>query len=111
MNIQNILQLPLEQKCEQLTHYTDNCMLSTLESVFPLIISDIFGTDQPLFNGWNLCKITHDIKSREFACAFNFLLPNGTIFKIIYTLLKDFYIKYRFPLEYLPVSFSFLILI
>ncbi|KAL1452946.1 hypothetical protein WDU94_007128, partial [Cyamophila willieti] len=102
MSIQNILQLPFEQKCEQLTLYTDNCMLSTLESVYPVIVSDIFGTDQPSFNGWNLCKLAHDIKSREFTCAYNFLAPNGTIFKIIYTLLKDFYIKYRFPLEYLP---------
>uniref|UniRef100_A0A8D8S008 Sphingomyelin phosphodiesterase 4 n=1 Tax=Cacopsylla melanoneura TaxID=428564 RepID=A0A8D8S008_9HEMI len=104
MKIQSILQLPFEQKCEQLTQYLDNCMLSTLESVFPIIISDIFGTDQPSFNGWNLCILAHDIKSRDFAAAHNFLAPNGTIFKVIYTLLKDFYIKYRFPVEYLPAD-------
>lgn len=106
MHLQTILQLPFEQKCAQLAIYTDQCMLSTLESVFPVIISDIFGTDQPGgFNGWNLCKHSNNLNSRDFVAAFNFLSPNkGTIFKIIYTLLQDFNIKYRFPFEYLPVS-------
>jgi sphingomyelin phosphodiesterase 4 len=70
-----------------------------LQMVLPQLLESLFGlTDQM---GWGLRTLHRN--THEFNALFSFLHPQGAMFSLCYRLLTD-YVKYEFPLTYLPVS-------
>ena len=70
--------------------------------VLPHLLENIFGlTNQ---TGWGLRTIYRNCQPLEFEKLFRFLEPNGPVFRLCYKLLAECYVKYEFPLTYLPVS-------
>ena len=73
-----------------------------LQHVFPILIDSLFGITDNI--GWGLHTISLKKYPQEYEVLCNFLSPQGPIFSLCYKLLPDCYLKYNFPVSYLPVS-------
>ncbi|XP_046680613.1 sphingomyelin phosphodiesterase 4 isoform X2 [Homalodisca vitripennis] len=98
--MQQVLQQPLQYRCDQITHWVDECTNKDLEYALPDIIEDIFGISNRV--GWGLLNIEYTLNPQEYDLLFKFLHPNGPMFRLCYKLLSDPYIKYKFQLSFLP---------
>lgn len=67
------------------------------------MIHSLFGINDNI--GWGLHSINAKKNPQEYDTLCYFLGPMGPIFSLCYKLLPDCYLKYNFPVSYLPVSF------
>jgi hypothetical protein len=75
--------------------------LKELHQLFPCLLSSIFGYNGTI--GWGL-KLCHKTKHpREFQHGYDFLSPQGDIFKLIEKLNENG-LFYKFPIKCLPHS-------
>lgn len=102
IRVQRYLNLPLVQRCSELAVLIDESSTTELQHVFPIIIDSMFGITDNI--GWGLHNITYKKNPQEYEMLYNFLSPHGPIFSLCYKLLPDCYLKYNFPISYLPVS-------
>ncbi|KAK5644338.1 hypothetical protein RI129_005638 [Pyrocoelia pectoralis] len=101
-NFGQALMKPLEERCADLTVFIDRANLKDLHSIFPMLIDGIFG---PLSGEcWDLRNIRENDPLKVFESVRQFLSPQGSIFKLIYSLLKDPLLKFSFNLNYLPMK-------
>ncbi|XP_064620339.1 sphingomyelin phosphodiesterase 4-like isoform X2 [Lineus longissimus] len=73
-----------------------------LHTIFPQLLEHIFGcVGQP---GWGLHHIYKSSYSHghDYNAVRNFLAPSGPIFKLVYKLQADDYLRYEFPISQLP---------
>lgn len=95
------LNLPLIERCRELENLIDELSTTELQLVFPALIDSIFGVTNNI--GWGLHNINLTKNPHEYEAFLNFLGPTGPIFSLCYKLLPDCYLKYNFPVSYLPV--------
>lgn len=100
--VQAYLTLPLVQRCRELALLIDALSTTELQHVFPVLINSLFGISDNV--GWGLHTISLKKYPQEYEVLCNFLSPQGPIFSLCYKLLPDCYLKYNFPVSYLPVS-------
>ncbi|XP_046389707.1 sphingomyelin phosphodiesterase 4 [Ischnura elegans] len=98
--IYNALSKPLQYRVEDIVTVLEQCSNKELQSVYPILLESLFGTNDTY--GWNLRNVYNNQNPREFDLLFQFLHPNGPIFRACYKLIGDSYLKYDFPLSYLP---------
>ncbi|XP_031778842.1 sphingomyelin phosphodiesterase 4 isoform X1 [Nasonia vitripennis] len=98
--VQAYLTLPLVQRCRELALLIDALSTTELQHVFPVLINSIFGISDNV--GWGLHTISLKKYPQEYEVLCNFLSPQGPIFSLCYKLLPDCYLKYNFPVSYLP---------
>ncbi|KAG8225486.1 hypothetical protein J437_LFUL009479 [Ladona fulva] len=98
--IYNALSEPLEFRVQDIVNVLDQCSNKELQSIYPILLESLFGTNDTY--GWNLRNIYSNQHPRDFDLLFRFLHPNGPILKLCYKLINDAYLKYDFPLSYLP---------
>lgn len=70
--------------------------------MFPALIDSIFGVTNNI--GWGLHNISFTKNPHEYEAILHFLGPKGPIFSLCYKLLPDCYLKYDFPVSYLPTK-------
>ncbi|EFN60972.1 Sphingomyelin phosphodiesterase 4, partial [Camponotus floridanus] len=97
---QRYLNEPLIERCRNLAILIDESSTTELQLVFPLLIDSLFGIVDNI--GWNLHSITLKKNPQEYEALCNFLNPQGPMFSLCYKLLPDCYLKYNFPISYLP---------
>ncbi|KAL6430906.1 hypothetical protein ACFW04_007007 [Cataglyphis niger] len=97
---QKYLNEPLIERCRNLAILIDESSNTELQLVFPLLIDSLFGIVDNI--GWNLHCITLKKNPYEYEALCNFLSPQGPMFSLCYKLLPDCYLKYNFPVSYLP---------
>ncbi|XP_072762295.1 sphingomyelin phosphodiesterase 4 isoform X4 [Anoplolepis gracilipes] len=97
---QRYLNEPLIERCRNLAILIDESSTTELQLVFPLLIDSLFGIVDNI--GWNLHSITLKKNPQEYEALCNFLSPQGPMFSLCYKLLPDCYLKYNFPISYLP---------
>ncbi|XP_029664272.1 sphingomyelin phosphodiesterase 4 [Formica exsecta] len=97
---QKYLNEPLIERCKNLAMLIDESSTTELQLVFPLLIDSLFGIVDNI--GWNLHSITLKKNPHEYEALCNFLSPQGPMFSLCYKLLPDCYLKYNFPISYLP---------
>lgn len=97
---QRYLNEPLIERCRNLAILIDESSTTELQLVFPLLIDSLFGIVDNI--GWNLHSITFKKNPQEYEALCNFLNPQGPMFSLCYKLLPDCYLKYNFPISYLP---------
>ncbi|XP_026291595.1 sphingomyelin phosphodiesterase 4 isoform X2 [Frankliniella occidentalis] len=118
--LQLALQNPLQYRCEEITRIIDELGTKELQNALPLLLADLFGvSSQSLSNanttssgGWGL-RIRTVMQSNEFTdynVLYQFLHPQGPLFRLLYKLLQDCHLKYEFPLQWLPARIKHLIL-
>ncbi|KAI4503032.1 hypothetical protein M0802_002076 [Mischocyttarus mexicanus] len=100
IRVQRYLNMPLVQRCNELAMLIDESSTTELQHVFPMIIDSLFGITDNI--GWGLHCITYKKNPQEYEILYNFLSPLGPIFSLCYKLLPDCYLKYNFPVSYLP---------
>ncbi|XP_046830955.1 sphingomyelin phosphodiesterase 4 isoform X4 [Vespa crabro] len=100
IRVQRYLNMPLVQRCSELAVLIDESSTTELQHVFPIIIDSLFGITDNI--GWGLHNITYKKNPQEYEMLYNFLSPHGPIFSLCYKLLPDCYLKYNFPVSYLP---------
>ncbi|KAK2581186.1 hypothetical protein KPH14_007988 [Odynerus spinipes] len=100
IRVQRYLNLPLVQRCSELAILIDESSTTELQHVFPIVIDSLFGITDNV--GWGLHNITYKRNPQEYETLYNFLSPHGPIFSLCYKLLPDCYLKYNFPVSYLP---------
>ncbi|XP_014609205.1 PREDICTED: sphingomyelin phosphodiesterase 4 isoform X2 [Polistes canadensis] len=100
IRVQRYLSMPLVQRCHELAMLIDESSTTELQHVFPMIIDSLFGITDNI--GWGLHYITYKKNPQEYEILYNFLSPLGPIFSLCYKLLPDCYLKYNFPISYLP---------
>ncbi|GJQ83344.1 hypothetical protein Trydic_g18129 [Trypoxylus dichotomus] len=93
---------PIQSRCADLTALFQKGSLRDLQTVFPVLIDNIFGPQGTL--SWDLRTITATVKSHDFLALQQFFSPCGPFFQLIYGLLKDSYIKYDFSVAILPMK-------
>lgn len=98
----NALSGPLQQRCGELTILFDRANPKDLQHIFPILIERIFGLNGSV--GWGLRSITCETNNRDFNILHHFLGPLGPVFRLIYKLLGDGFVRYDYPLSQLPVS-------
>lgn len=98
---QRLLNTPLFERCRGLAILIDESSTTELQLVFPLLIESLFGIVDNV--GWGLHSITMKKNPQEYEVLCHFLGPMGPIFSLCYKLLPDCYLKYNFPVSYLPV--------
>jgi sphingomyelin phosphodiesterase 4 len=103
-----VLQQPIHIRCDSIARWVEECTNKDLENLLPDIVEDIFGVSNRV--GWGLMNIEYSLNPGEYDLLLKFLHPNGPMFRLCYKLLSDPYIKYKFPLSFLPVSTQFSIL-
>lgn len=101
---QAYLCLPLVQRCREIALLIDELSITELHYVFPILIDSLFGITDNV--GWGLHSICLKRYPQEYEVLCNFLSPQGPLFSICYKLLPDCYLKYNFPVSYLPVSIN-----
>ncbi|XP_032686801.1 sphingomyelin phosphodiesterase 4 isoform X2 [Odontomachus brunneus] len=97
---QRYLNAPLVERCRDLAVLIDESSTTELQLVFPLLIDSLFGITDNI--GWGLRNVTLQKNSQEYEALCNFLGPQGPMFSLCYKLLPDCYLKYNFPVSYLP---------
>lgn len=95
---------PINLRCAELTLMIDKCSSKDLQTLFPSLVENIFGTNGGV--SWGIRNITAASPGNEFNTLVHFLGPLGPIFRLIYKILADTQIKYEYSLMHLPVSFS-----
>ncbi|XP_011506496.1 PREDICTED: sphingomyelin phosphodiesterase 4 [Ceratosolen solmsi marchali] len=98
--VQAYLLLPLVQRCKELATLIDELSTTELQHIFPVLIDSLFGISDNI--GWGLHTISLKKYPQEYEVLCNFLSPQGPIFSLCYKLLPDCYLKYNFPVSYLP---------
>lgn len=106
MKLQNALNFQIEYRCDEIARIIEEFGSKELQNAYPFIIESLFGISNQI--GWGLRCTYRKNHSREFDILFRFLHPQGPLMKLAYKLLSDPYVKFEFPLEYLPVSFILL---
>lgn len=101
IRLQRYLTLPLVQRCKEIATLIDESSTTELQHVFPILIDSLFGITDNV--GWGLHSITFKKNLQEYETLCNFLNPLGPVFSLCYKLLPDCYLKYNFPVSYLPV--------
>ncbi|KAF7990193.1 hypothetical protein HCN44_011485 [Aphidius gifuensis] len=96
------LNLRLIERCRELENLIDESSTAELQLVFPALIDSIFGLTNKI--GWGLHNISLTKNPHEYEAFLNFLGPTGPIFSLCYKLLPDCYLKYDFPVSYLPTK-------
>ena len=96
------LSLPLVERCRELAILIDDLSTNELQHIFPIIIDSLFGITDNI--GWGLHTISLKTYPQEYEVLCIFLNPQGPIFSLCYKLLPDCYLKYKFPVSFLPVS-------
>ncbi|XP_012146579.2 sphingomyelin phosphodiesterase 4 isoform X3 [Megachile rotundata] len=102
IRLQRYLSLPLVQRCKEIATLIEESSTTELQHVFPILIDSLFGTTDNI--GWGLHSITYKKNLQEYETLCNFLNPLGPVFSLCYKLLPDCYLKYNFPVSYLPVK-------
>ncbi|XP_012542626.1 sphingomyelin phosphodiesterase 4 [Monomorium pharaonis] len=97
---QRYLNEPLIERCRDLSLLIDESSTTELQLVFPLLIDSLFGIVDNI--GWGLHNITLKKNPHEYEALCHFLGPQGPMFSLCYKLLPDCYLKYNFPVSYLP---------
>ncbi|XP_015522196.1 sphingomyelin phosphodiesterase 4 [Neodiprion lecontei] len=100
VRLQTYLNLPLVQRCREIAALIDESSTTDLQHVFPVLVDSIFGVTDNV--GWGLHSINLKRHQPEYEMMCAFLGPQGPIFSLCYKLLPDCYLKYKFPLSYLP---------
>lgn len=103
----SIFRLPFPNRHSELTEFIDKSGVKELEILYPRLIAEIFNANAQI--NWGLRSLKSDFNYNSFHSVYNFLLPNGPIFRLCYKLLLDCHLRYEFPYQYLPVSFLTLI--
>uniref|UniRef100_A0A1B6DPQ8 Sphingomyelin phosphodiesterase 4 n=1 Tax=Clastoptera arizonana TaxID=38151 RepID=A0A1B6DPQ8_9HEMI len=103
----NIFSLPLPQKLDSLTGVMEKFSNKELEDFLPLLVDNIFGESNG--KGWGLRLIQYCTHPTEYDLLFKFLHPHGPVFRFCYKLLADTYLRYDYPLIYLPAKLKQLI--
>lgn len=98
----DILNLPLMHRCPELGLIIDRASLKELQEIFPVIINSIFGLPGGSV-GWGLRTTQQSVNQHEFEILYNFFIPLGPMFRLLYRLLSD-PIKFDVPIGFLPVS-------
>ncbi|XP_034252630.1 sphingomyelin phosphodiesterase 4 isoform X2 [Thrips palmi] len=118
--IQLALQNPLQYRCEEITRIIDELGTKELQNALPLLLADLFGVSHQgssnitssTVGGWGLRTRTL-LQPNEFTdynVLYQFLHPQGPLFRLLYKLLQDCHLKYEFPLHWLPARIKHLIL-
>ena len=102
IRLQRYLTLPLVQRCKEIATLIDESSTTELQHVFSILIDSLFGITDNV--GWGLHSITFKKNLQEYETLCNFLNPLGPVFSLCYKLLPDCYLKYNFPVTYLPVK-------
>ncbi|XP_049858384.1 sphingomyelin phosphodiesterase 4 [Schistocerca gregaria] len=100
--LQAVFGLPLEQRCEELIRIMNECTFKEMQMVYPLILESIFGSADHC--GWGLHSIYKNQSPHEYEIIYHFLRPYGPLFQMCYRLISDNYLRYDFPVAWLPVS-------
>ncbi len=98
----NLFRLPYRDRYSELTEYIDRSAVKELEILYPRLIEEIFNINLQI--NWGLRTLKPDANYSAFHSVYNFLLPNGPIFRLCYKLMLDCHLRYEFPYQYLPVS-------
>ncbi|XP_025158099.1 sphingomyelin phosphodiesterase 4 isoform X2 [Harpegnathos saltator] len=99
---QRYLNAPLVERCKNLAELIDESSTTELQLVFPLLIDSLFGITDNV--GWGLRNVTLQENPQAYEALCNFLRPQGPMFSLCYKLLPDCYLKYNFPVSYLPAK-------
>lgn len=100
--ILDILNLPLVQRCPELGLIIDRASVKELQEVFPLLVNSIFGGHGSAGGvGWGFRTVTQISHPYEFEILYNFFIPLGPMFRLLYRLLSDT-VKYEVPISFLP---------
>lgn len=102
VRVQSYLSLPLINRCRELTLLIETSSTADLQHVFPVLINSLFGINDNV--GWGLHSINAKKNPQEYDALCYFLGPMGPIFSLCYKLLPDCYLKYNFPVSYLPAK-------
>ncbi|XP_031849675.1 sphingomyelin phosphodiesterase 4 [Nomia melanderi] len=102
IKLQRYLNMPLVQRCKEIATLIDESSTTELQHVLPMLIDSIFGIIDNI--GWGLHSITFKKNPQEYKTLCDFLNPQGPVFSLCYKLLPDCYLKYNFPVSYLPVK-------
>ncbi|XP_051170691.1 sphingomyelin phosphodiesterase 4 [Leptopilina boulardi] len=102
VRLQSYLNLPLINRCRELTILIEKSSTADLQHVFPVLIHSLFGINDNI--GWGLHSINAKKNPQEYDTLCYFLGPMGPIFSLCYKLLPDCYLKYNFPVSYLPAK-------
>ncbi|XP_053595621.1 sphingomyelin phosphodiesterase 4 isoform X2 [Microplitis demolitor] len=101
------LNLPLIERCKELAVFIVESSTTELQHVFPILIDSIFGVTTNV--GWGLHNINLKKHPYEHETLCNFFGPQGPIFTLCYKLLPDCYLKYNFPISFLPTKIKLLV--
>lgn len=101
IRLQRYLNMPLVQRCKEIAMLIDESSTTELQHVFSILIDSLFGITDNI--GWGLHSITFKKNAQEYETLCNFLNPQGPVFSLCYKLLPDCYLKYNFPVSFLPV--------
>lgn len=96
--VQQILSMPIVQRCHEMTILFGEVDFKQLKECFPVILENIFGTP-----GWGLRTTDRGPLTLEKDCVLKFLDPMGPLYSLAYKLCSDFYLRYELPLTLLPV--------
>lgn len=111
VRLRNALYLyPIQRRIAELTIILSECSMKDLQALFPLMVEHIFGINPSLGTGWNLLRISRQFNNSDFDAIYRFLHPSGIFFEIIYKLLGDVYLKYEYPVTFLPQRLKQMIL-
>lgn len=94
---------PFPNRFTELAEYIDKSSVKELEILYPKLINEIFNSNVKINWGLRTSKLGDNYCS--FQAAFDFLSPNGPIFRLCYKLLLDCHLRYEFPYQHLPVSY------
>ncbi|XP_063707848.1 sphingomyelin phosphodiesterase 4 [Culicoides brevitarsis] len=100
IRILDILNLPLMHRCPELGLIIDRASLKELQEIFPVLINSIFGLPGGSV-GWGLRTTQQTVNHQEFEILYNFFIPLGPMFRLLYRLLSD-PIKFDVPIGFLP---------
>ncbi|KAK6638019.1 hypothetical protein RUM44_008443 [Polyplax serrata] len=93
---------PMQRRIVELTNILGECNTKDLQVFFPFLVEHIFGVNPSYGPGWNLLRTSRRHDVGDFEALYKFLHPFGMFFEIIYKLLGDVYLKYEYPLTFLP---------
>ncbi|XP_012349090.1 sphingomyelin phosphodiesterase 4 isoform X1 [Apis florea] len=102
IRLQRYLNMPLVQRCKEIAMLIDESSTTELQHVFSILIDSLFGITDNI--GWGLHSITFKKNAQEYETLCNFLNPQGPVFSLCYKLLPDCYLKYNFPVSFLPAK-------
>ncbi|KAK1133969.1 hypothetical protein K0M31_011755 [Melipona bicolor] len=102
IKLQRYLNMPLVQRCKEIATLIDESSTTELQHVFSILIDSLFGITDNI--GWGLHSITFKKCPHEYETLCNFLNPQGPVFSLCYKLLPDCYLKYNFPVSFLPIK-------